>query len=47
MSIEQRLYIRRDLRINGTSTGFTFPVRNRRRAYRRERNRQWKSESQL
>src|SRR6266851_480770 len=47
MSIEQRLYFRRDLRIVGTSTGFTFPVRNRRRACSRERNRQRKSESQL
>jgi hypothetical protein len=49
MSIEQRLYIRRDLRIGGTSTGLTFPVRNGRRACRRkrDRDRQWKSESQL
>src|SRR5258708_17699003 len=47
LSIEQRLYIRRDLRIPGTSAGLTFPVRDRRRACRRERNRQWKSESQL
>jgi hypothetical protein len=47
MSIKQRPYIRRDLRVAGTSTGFTFPVRNRRRAYRRERNREWKSESPL
>jgi hypothetical protein len=47
MPIEQRLYFRRNRRIAGTFTGFTFPMRNRRRACSREHNRQRKSESQL
>src|ERR1700722_6542910 len=47
MPIEQRLYIGRDLRIGGTSTGLTCPARNGCRACCRERNRQWNSESQL
>jgi hypothetical protein len=26
MLIEQRLHVRRDIRVSGTSAGFTFPV---------------------